>query len=131
MPPEIPEGDRNRLIHIVWAAQDGLDFVRGRGRDALGTDRMLLRATIHSVQEIGEAAGKVSPATRALAPALPWNQIVGMRHRLVHAYFNVNADYLWQVLTQDLPVLVETLTAVLGTVPSRDAAEGAAGIEGE
>jgi uncharacterized protein with HEPN domain len=121
MPPEIPEGDRVRLAHMVWAAYDAMDFTRGRDRASLDTNRMLLRATGHCLREIGQSASKVTSPTRSLAPEVPWNMIADMRRRLDPAYFALRdqRDLVWSVVTDDLPFLIRALTALLGTVPDR------------
>jgi uncharacterized protein with HEPN domain len=69
---------------------------------------------LHAIQIIGEAATKVSAAGRAEAPAIDWPVIVGMRNRLVHAYFDVDAEILWQTVVQGLPALLKQLVAVEG-----------------
>lgn len=113
MPPEIDEADRVRLLHMFDAARDALQFSVGRNRANLDADTMYRRAVIHCIQEIGEAAVRVSEPTRALVPELPWKQIVGMRNRLVHVYFSINLDLVWEVIAKDLPPLVDVLARAL------------------
>jgi uncharacterized protein with HEPN domain len=113
MPLDIDEPDRIRLIHMRDAAQQALDFSRGRERTALNTDPMYRRAAISCIQEIGEVAVRITPGPRAKIPSLPWQQIVSMRHRLVHVYFHVNLDLVWDVLTNDLAPLVLQLEQAL------------------
>ena len=67
----------------------------------------------HLVQTIGEAAAHVSPATRKRHPEIPWKQITGIRHRIVHNYLDVDYDVLWQVATCDLPRLIAQLEDIL------------------
>lgn len=102
MESEIDPADRVRLMHMLEAAQQALDFSRGRDRHSLDTDLMYRRAVVNCIQEIGEAAVQVSEATRDLVPALPWKKVVGMRNRLVHVYFNINLDLVWEVVAKDL-----------------------------
>lgn len=64
---------------------------------------------IKDVEIIGEAAYQVSDETRSRLPDIPWDDIVGMRHRLVHAYFDINLDILWKTVQEDLPLLVKRL----------------------
>jgi uncharacterized protein with HEPN domain len=113
MPPEIDAADQTRLRHMLEAARDALQFSVGRSREDLDSDVMYRRAIVHCIQEIGEAAVRVTQPTRAIAPELPWNQIVGMRHRLVHVYFAINLDLVWEVIAMDLPPLVDALARVL------------------
>lgn len=89
----LPE-DRERLEHMLIAAKDATFFAIGRSRTDLDADRMFARAILHAIQEIGEAAARTTNAGRERSPQIPWGSIVQMRHILVHAYFNVNLDYV-------------------------------------
>ena len=109
MPPESEAHDRIRMRHMLDAAEEALSYSKGRGRLDLDTDRMYRRAVVHCLQEIGEAAARVSPDGRTLAPSVPWQQIVGMRHRLVHNYFDINADLVWEVIDRELAPLIAAL----------------------
>ena len=75
---------------------------------------MFRRAVVHCIQEIGEAAAQVSEESRRQTPDIPWPQIVGMRHRLVHVYFAINLDLVWEVIVRDLPPLIQIVTEALG-----------------
>jgi hypothetical protein len=75
MPLNLPSADRIRLLHMLDAARQPLQFSAGRDRQSLDTDLMYRRAVINCIQEIGEAAVRVSDPTRALIPQLPWQQI--------------------------------------------------------
>ncbi|MBI3155108.1 MAG: DUF86 domain-containing protein [Burkholderiales bacterium] len=105
--------DRVRLLHMVEAAETAAAFVAGRARADLDTDRMLLFAVVRAIEVVGEAANHVSPACRALLPGLPWLAIVGMRHRIVHAYFQIDADTVWKTATEELPALRSAVQAAL------------------
>lgn len=105
--------DSVRWKHMIEAAEDALSFVAGRTRDELDTDRMLLFAVVRAIEIIGEAANKISPETRAVHSEIPWAAIVGMRHRLVHAYFAIDTDIVWVAVTQELPALLAQLRAIL------------------
>lgn len=113
MLPELNQYDRVRLLHMLEAARQAVSFVQGQTRDCLDQNVLIRRAVLHCVQEIGEAASRVSPDGRAFASSLPWNQIVGMRHRLVHVYFDVDLDLVWEVLVRDLPRLIPLIAAIV------------------
>ena len=116
--------DLIRLRHMAGAAQDALSFVRGRQRGDLDTDTMLRFALTRAVEIVGEAAAKVSAAGRAAAPEIEWPVIVGMRNRLVHAYFDINTDILWNTVTIGLPVLLQQLRAIEGVGEDTDPGGG-------
>ena len=105
--------DRTRLQHIVEAADLVMRFVEHRQRSDLDHDAMLLLAVVRALEIIGEAASKVSADARAELPDLPWTQMIGMRHRLVHAYFDVNRDILWTTAKRAVPPLAERLKVFL------------------
>lgn len=108
-----PLSDCIRVQHMLDAAREAMRFVEGRKREELDTDAMLRRAVKDCIQEIGEAAARVTDAGRARAPGLPWPQIVGMRHRIVHVYYDIDTNALWEVVIRDLPALVALLEAAL------------------
>ncbi|MDW8317052.1 MAG: DUF86 domain-containing protein [Anaerolineae bacterium] len=106
--------DTVRLRHMLDAAEEAIGFAQGGERKDLDRDRKLTLALIKDIEIIGEAAYQVSDETRSQLPDIPWQDIIGMRHRLVHAYFDINLDVLWQTVQQDLPPLVEVLRRALG-----------------
>lgn len=105
--------DETRLRHMLDAAREVRSFVVGATRADLDRDRKLALALQKSLETIGEAASKVAPDTRTKLPQLPWPKIVGMRHRLVHAYFTVDLDEVWRVSVEEMAPLVEALGAFL------------------
>lgn len=78
---------------------------------------MLRRALTNAVQQIGEAAARVSDDGRRRAPAVPWGQIVAMRHVLVHVYWGIDNDRLWMTATHDIPLLTQSLEAACSNWP--------------
>ena len=114
MPPE----DRTRILHMIEAAEAASRFVIGRSRDDLTSDTMLLFALVRAVEVFGEAAAKVSPSLKATASGVPWAQIIAMRNRLIHAYFDVDRDILWKTATEEIPALLPELRRLLSTEPN-------------
>lgn len=110
--------DLIRLRHMAEAAQNAIGFCAGRQQTDLDTDAMLRMAVMHTVQIVGEAASKVSDAGRAEVPGIEWRLMTGMRNRLVHAYFDIDAAIVWLTVTQKLPELLHVLHAVPGVVDS-------------
>ena len=74
---------------------------------------MLAAALERFIGVIGEAASKISPATRESAPDIPWHQMIGMRNRLVHGYASVDHDIVWDVVSGDLPALISSVERLL------------------
>lgn len=98
---------------MLEAAQDAVNFARGRTREDLDRDRMLALAMIKSIEIIGEAASKITEDFKSAHGNIPWNDIVNMRHRLIHAYFDVNLDIVWKTVENDLPDLISTLKKII------------------
>ena len=107
--------DRIRLLHMVEASQAALRFMAGRQRSDLQTDQMLLFAVLRTIEVIGEAASKVSEDVRVANVGIPWKAIVGMRNRLVHAYFDVDPEVVWETVQVEIPEILAKLTALLET----------------
>ena len=105
--------DRVRLQHMLDAANEALTFTQGRMRADLDNDRMLVLSLVRELEIIGEAASKVSRETRSQCRAILWQDITGMRNRLIHAYFDVDLDTIWSTVTKDLPVLKAELERIL------------------
>ena len=68
---------------------------------------------IKSIEIIGEAGARVSPEIKSATPAIPWADIAGMRNRLIHAYFDVDLDILWETVMNELPPLQRLLETIL------------------
>src|SRR5713226_5529183 len=94
--------DRAYLMHIRDAARRILAYT-GDGHDAFMADSKTQDAVIRNIEVIGEATKNLSDSLKAGQPAIPWRQIAGMRDTLIHRYFGVNLELVWQVVASDLP----------------------------
>jgi uncharacterized protein with HEPN domain len=108
--------DRERLLDILEAIERINRYAAG-GRAALDRNELIQNWVVNHIQRIGEASRALSPQLKARHPEVPWDDIIGMRHVLVHAYFEIDLDAVERVLENDLPVLklqVEAILAELG-----------------
>ena len=105
--------DYTRLSHMRDAANEALFFTQGKTRNSLEHERMLLLSLVRLVEVIGEAASRISPEKQKQITQIPWPQIISMRNRLIHNYYEVDVDILWKTVTEDLPPLVTILEQVL------------------
>ncbi len=76
---------------------------------------MLTLAIMKAIETVGEAASKLSPEFRDRHPELPWLSIMGMRHKLVHAYFEVDLDMVWHTTVNELLPLIQTLERIIAS----------------
>ena len=97
------------LLDMLLAARDATGFIDGLDEADFLASRLHQNAVIRSLEVIGEAAGKVSAGAREALPAIPWREIVGMRHRLIHGYADVRLELVWLVARERLGPLVAAL----------------------
>jgi uncharacterized protein with HEPN domain len=95
------------------AAASALEMATGRTRAELDQNVMLRMALTRCLEIVGEAAAKVTPATRSRLPLIPFGEIVSMRNRLIHAYFDVDLDIVWTTVSDDLQPTISALDAAL------------------
>ncbi len=107
------EDDEIRLKHILDAAREAVGFTEGHCREDLGTDRKLSLSLVRLLEIIGEAAKGITTEFCQEHSELPWKSMVGMRDRLIHGYFDVNLDIVWETVTNDLPPLINKLEKIV------------------
>jgi uncharacterized protein with HEPN domain len=103
--------------HMLDMARKAVGKTQGVAREIYEADENLRLALIHLVQVIGEAARQVSRPFAEAHPEIPWAEIVGMRHKVVHDYLGVDEDIVWKVVTEDLPTLVAGLEPLAAIQP--------------
>jgi uncharacterized protein with HEPN domain len=103
------EPDIFRLRHILEAAREALSFAAEYKREDLDTNRMLMHTLVREIEIIGEAASKLSPEAREQIPSIEWRKVVGMRNRLIHAYYDINLEILWTTVIYNIPKLIKEL----------------------
>ena len=110
----MPPDDVIRLRHMIDAAESAQQFVAGRSRGDLDSHSMLLFAPVRAIEIVGEAASRISPDARMALPSIPWAEIISMRNRLAHGYFDIDADILWKTATVEIPELLALLSRAYG-----------------
>lgn len=104
--------DRERLFDIQEAIERIEKYASG-GLDAIRNDELIANWMVRHIQVIGEAGSKLSREFRSKHPEIPWEAITGMRNILVHQYFEIQFDRVWDVVTKDIPDLKEKLNEIL------------------
>ena len=105
--------DRIRVQHILDEAGEACKYTEGISFDGFVEDGKTVRAVIRSIEVIGEAASKISIEFRKEHPDVPWQKIIGMRNRLIHVYFDIDYNIIWQTVKENLPPLIEQLQSIL------------------
>ena len=112
------------LLDMKVGSEKALSFTRGATRETFAADEMMQFAVVRAVQIVGEAARGVSPEFRSAHPEIPWQAIMGTRHRLVHEYMRVNLEIVWKVVEQHLPELLRLLAPLIPPGPPPAAPNG-------
>lgn len=101
------------LRQMLDYAQKGVALSREKKRSDLETDLTFNLASTRLIEIIGEAANRVPEEFQDHHPEIPWMEIIGMRNRLIHGYDEVDLDFLWKVIRNDLPKLIKQLNKLL------------------
>lgn len=94
--------DKGRLLHIVKYSTNVEEMTAGITYEEFSHDKLRYYAIMKNVEVVGEAAYMLTKEFIALHPELPWRQIIGMRHVLVHGYATVSPDKLWETAVNDI-----------------------------
>jgi uncharacterized protein with HEPN domain len=94
---------------MLDAAKEAISFAKNKNRSNLYADRMLALSIVKSIEIIGEAASTITKEFREKHKKIPWANIVAMRNRLIHVYFDIDLDRVWDTVIDDLPPLITAL----------------------
>jgi uncharacterized protein with HEPN domain len=100
------------LNHILDAIGQIESYTAGLSYDTFSEDRLIQDGVVRQLEIIGEACRALSPEFRAQHPDLPWNQIMGLRNHLIHAYFDINLGIIWDIVRADIPPLKAQVRAL-------------------
>lgn len=97
------------INHILEAASELSDFIKGLNKNSFMNNKMARAAAVRQIQIVGEATKKLSDETKSKFPDVRWKDIAGMRDKVVHDYFGVDYEAVWQTATVDIPALIKIL----------------------
>ncbi|NJL89382.1 MAG: DUF86 domain-containing protein [Coleofasciculaceae cyanobacterium SM2_1_6] len=105
--------DLESLIDIAFYGRQALAFVGDFTQDEFERDGKTQAAVMYAIAIMGEATKRLSQDFRLQYPLIPWQEIAGIRDRLVHDYKNIDLDILWQVVSVEIPSLLVSLEPLL------------------
>ena len=105
--------DLDFIKHIRDEAAFIIKHTGGKSRDEIFDDEVLIKALVNSIGNIGEASGKTSEEFRNKYPAIPWRAIRNTRNIIIHHYFGIDYDALWNIISNDIPELIEQVNNIL------------------
>lgn len=105
--------DQVYLGHMLDMAQKAVSLAKDKRRFDFDADEMMRLALAHLLQIIGEAASHISKECQDVNGQIPWKAVIGMRHKVVHDYMDINEDIIWGTVTQDLPLLINELKKIV------------------
>jgi len=108
------QSDKNlvRLRHIIDAVNDVIRLSFGKKRTDLESDQMFGLAMVRLIEIIGEAANSIDSDFRSNYPGIPWSQMIATRNRLIHGYYEVENDLIWEIINKDMPDLQKKLKLI-------------------
>lgn len=98
---------------MLEASQEIIGYAQGKSRADLDENTMLFRALVKCIEIVGEAASRASAPSKDRLNTIQWSRLNGMRNRLIHAYFEIERDIVWETVESDLPALVGDRTEIL------------------
>ncbi len=104
------------LNDILESIADIRDFTAGMAKEKFYADKKTIKAVVRSLEVIGEAASKIPQNVRDNYPETPWQEIIGMRNRLIHEYFGVDLDIVWQTIEEDLEPLDKIIKRIVSEI---------------
>lgn len=102
-----------RLEDMVESIDLIEEYVKNMDRNSWSQDRKTIDAVIRNLEVIGEAAKHLPAELQERYPDIPWFHIQGMRNLLIHEYFGVDTDILWQTIEKDLPSLKSRILEII------------------
>jgi uncharacterized protein with HEPN domain len=113
------KADTVRLQHMMDAANQALSFVAEKSRTELDKEQALALALVKLIEIFGEAASKVTREVKSQSPEIPWADIIAMRNRLIHGYFDVNLDIIWRTVNEEMPLIARQIENLLSSTDSQ------------
>lgn len=101
------------LVDILDSIEKIESYIKDRPYEKFISDEMALDAVVRNIEIIGEATKNLSKELKQAHPEVPWQKIAGMRNKMIHEYFGIDAEILWLTVTEDIPMLKKLIKPLL------------------
>ncbi len=103
----------NLLLSDILESIDRVtQYIEGLSFDAFSDDQKSIDAVVRNLEIIGEAANRLPDEFKEKHPEVEWHKVVGLRNRIIHDYFGIDLEIIWQIIHSDLPALRQTLSKI-------------------
>lgn len=107
------------FLDIASSCKKISSYIRGLTFEKFSSEPKTIDAVVRNLEIIGEAVNKVPPEVRKETSEIPWNEIVGLRNKVIHEYFDVNVPIIWETVKDDIPNLQRQVKKVLKELGSK------------
>ena len=112
--------DQSFLLDIIHAAKTLMRYVEEVTYEKYVASELLQDATLRKIEVIGEASRNLSDDLKERHNELPWHQMIGIRNRVIHGYFDVNLETVWGVITKEIPEILPVLESLVKSLEKDD-----------
>ena len=106
-------GDREFLLDMLHACNNIIKYTKNLNRDDFCNNDLIRDAVIRNIEILGEASKRISNNLKQKYPEVEWSQISRTRDKIIHYYFGVNPDIIWDIVTKNIPPLLKKLQFIL------------------
>jgi uncharacterized protein with HEPN domain len=110
---KMKQNDRKSLSNMLKVSREAMDIVQNKTREDLDRDKQLTLSLLKYLEMIGFAASRVSRECQNGCEPIPWDQVIEMKQQVVHTYWDIDRDWIWEKMEKDLPALSKALESLL------------------
>ena len=110
---KMKQNDRKKLSNMLEVSREAMDLVQNETREDLDRNKQLTLSLLKYIEMIGSAASRVSRECQNGCEPIPWDQIMEMTQQVVHTYWEIDRDWIWEKMEKDIPAISKALEILL------------------
>jgi uncharacterized protein with HEPN domain len=107
------QNDHKNLSNMLKVSREAMDLVQNKTREDLDRDKQLTLSLLKYLEMIGHSASRISRECQNGCEPVPWDQVIAMKQQVVHTYWEIDRDWIWEKMEKDLPALSKALEILL------------------